>query len=44
MVGDGNRFSFKLLLLAAALAGGLILTLVQPVQAREEVGIVTGAP
>ena len=41
MVGEGNRFSFKLLLLAAALAGGLILTLVQPAQAREEAGIVT---
>ena len=41
MVDEGNRFSFKLLLLAAALAGGLILTLVQPAQAREEAGIVT---
>ena len=41
MVGEGNRFSFKLLLLAAALAGGLILTLVQSAQAREEADIVT---
>jgi uncharacterized repeat protein (TIGR01451 family) len=41
MVDEGNRFSFKLLLLAAVLAGGLILTLVQPAQAREEAGIVT---
>jgi len=41
MVGDGNHFSFKLLLLAAALAASLLLTLVQSASAREEAGIVT---
>jgi uncharacterized repeat protein (TIGR01451 family) len=37
---NGNRSSFKLLL-AATLATSLILTLVQPTQARGEAGIVT---
>jgi len=37
---NGSRSSFKLLL-AATLATSLILTLVQPTQAREEAGIVT---
>src|SRR5918995_7226562 len=41
MVDDGNRFSFKLLLLAASLAAYLILSLVQPAQAREEAAIIT---
>lgn len=41
MVDDGRRFSFKLLLLAATLAAYLILSLVQPAQAREEAAIVT---
>jgi uncharacterized repeat protein (TIGR01451 family) len=41
MVDDGNRFSFKLLLLAAPLAAYLILSLVQPAQAREEAAIIT---
>ena len=41
MVDDGGRFSFKLLLLAATLAACLILSLVQPAQAREEAAIVT---
>ncbi len=39
-MGSGNHSSFKLLL-AATLVTSLILTLVQPVQAREEAGIVT---
>ncbi len=37
---NGSRSSFKLLL-AATLVASLILTLVQPTQAREEAGIVT---
>ncbi len=37
---NGNHFTFKLLL-AAALAAGLLLTLVQSAQARKEAGIVT---
>jgi len=41
MVDDGSHSSFKLLLLAATLAASLILSLVQPAQAREEAGIVT---
>ena len=41
MVDDGSRSRFKLLLLAATLAASLILSLVQPAQAREEADIVT---
>jgi uncharacterized repeat protein (TIGR01451 family) len=41
MVDDGSRFSFELSLLAATLAASLILSLVQPAQAREEADIVT---
>jgi uncharacterized repeat protein (TIGR01451 family) len=40
MGGGSYCFGYKLLL-AATLAASLILTLVQPVQAREEAGIVT---
>ena len=39
-MGSGNHSGFKLLL-AATLVTSLILTLVQPTQAREEAGIVT---